>query len=461
MKILVLNGSPKGDLSVTMQYVAFLQKMNPQHTLKILNIAQQVRQIEQDEQKFNEVMAEIANADGVLWAFPLYVFLVHSQYKRFIELIFERNRAAVFQAKYTAVLSTSIHFFDHTAHQYMRGICDDLNMNFYDSFSAEMRDLLKEPERKRLLDFLRGFSAAVERKAPCVKLYAPLVQNNLDYNPGSISAEPIDPKKKIVIVTDAEDKQVNISRMIDHFAAQFADPPEIVNLRHVDIKGSCLGCIHCGYDNSCVYEGKDEFIDMFKGKLKTADILVFAGTIRDRYLSSLWKTFFDRAFFNTHMPSFVGKQIAYIVSGPLQQLPNLRQILEAYTEHQQANLAGIVTDEQAESRETDFALQELAVRCVQCAEWNYVKPHTFLGVGGLKIFRDEIWGSLRFPFVADHQYYKQHGVYDFPQQEYRSRAQNFLLGLLVKIPAIRKELYGPKIKEHMIKEYRKITSGGE
>jgi hypothetical protein len=149
------------------------------------------------------------------------------------------------------------------------------------------------------------------------------------------------------------------------------------------------------------------------------------------------------------------------VSGPLQQLPNLRQILEAYTEHQQANLAGIVTDEQAESRETDFALQELAVRCVQCAEWNYVKPHTFLGVGGLKIFRDEIWGSLRFPFVADHQYYKQHGVYDFPQQEYRSRAQNFLLGLLVKIPAIRKELYGPKIKEHMIKEYRKITSGGE
>ena len=270
---------------------------------------------------------------------------------------------------------------------------------------------------------------------------------------------PIAHKQKIVIVTDAEDNQVNLQRMIGHFAAQFAEPPEIVNLRLVDIKGSCLGCIQCGYDNTCVYKGKDEFIDMFNGKLKTADILVFAGAIRDRYLSSVWKTFFDRAFFNTHMPSFVGRQMAFLVSGPLRQLPNLRQILEAYTEHQQANLAGIVTDEQAGSPDTDSALRELATRCVNFSDWNYSKPHTFLGVGGIKIFRDEIWGPLRFPFVADHQYYKQHGVYDFPHQDYRSRAQNFLLGLLVKIPAIRREIYGPKMKEHMLKAYKKFNVG--
>ena len=122
MKILVLNGSPKGDLSVTMQFVAFLAKMNPQHNLKIINIAQQIRHIEHDGHKFDEVMAEIETADGVLWAFPLYVFLVHSHYKRFIELIFERNKTEVFRGKYTVVFSTSIHFFDHTAHQYMREI---------------------------------------------------------------------------------------------------------------------------------------------------------------------------------------------------------------------------------------------------------------------------------------------------------------------------------------------------
>ena len=459
MKILVLNGSPKGELSITMQYVAYLQKMNPEHTLKIINIAQQIRKIEQNESSFNEIVEEIKNADGLLWAFPLYVFLVHSQYKRFIELIHERNATDAFQGKYTAVLTTSIHFFDHTAHQYMRGICDDLNMNFCDSFSAGMRDLFKESERNNLLNFFNGFLDAVQRKALCGKLYEPLNDNIAEYTPGKIAARAIAPNRKIVIVTDAEEHQLNLQRMIGHFAAQFAEPPEVVNLHQVDIKGSCLGCIRCGYDNSCVYTGRDGFIDMYN-RLKTADVLVFAGTIRDRYLSSLWKTFFDRAFFNTHMPSFAGKQLAFLVSGPLRQLPNLRQILEAYTEHQQANLAGIVTDEQPESCETDSALQELALRSLNYAEWNYKRPNTFLGVGGLKIFRDEIWGPLRFPFVADHQYYKRHGVYDFPQNDYASRMRNFFLGLLAKFPAIRKELYGQKMTEYMIKDYKKFIERG-
>ena len=461
MKIIVLNGSPKGELGVTMQYVDYLQKNNPDHTLKIIHIAQQVKQIEKDEQIFSKVLEEIRSADAIIWAFPLYVFLVHSQYKRFVELIHERSVTDAFRGKYAALLSTSIHFYDHTAHNYMRGICEDLDMNFYDTFSAEMRDLLKESERKTLLNFFRGFTDAIERKAPCVKQYAPLVHDQPEYTPTRATETPVTHKQKIVIVTDAAEDQMNLQRMIRHFSAQFAEPPEIVNLRQLDIKGSCLGCIQCGYDNTCVYEGKDEFIGMFNSKLKTADILVFAGTIRDRYLSSLWKTFFDRAFFNTHMPSFVGRQMAFLVSGPLQQLPNLRQILEAYTEHQQANLVGIVTDEQLESTDTDAALHELAMRSVKFADENYIKPHTFLGVGGLKIFRDEIWGPLRFPFVADHQYYKQHGIYDFPHQDYRSRAQNFLLGLLAKIPAIRRELYGPKMKEYMIKAYQKINAEGK
>ena len=36
MKIIVLNGSPKGELSVTMQYVAYLAKLYPQHEFDIL-----------------------------------------------------------------------------------------------------------------------------------------------------------------------------------------------------------------------------------------------------------------------------------------------------------------------------------------------------------------------------------------------------------------------------------------
>ena len=46
MKIIVLNGSPKGEISITMQYINYIQKKFKQHELKIINIAQRINQIE-------------------------------------------------------------------------------------------------------------------------------------------------------------------------------------------------------------------------------------------------------------------------------------------------------------------------------------------------------------------------------------------------------------------------------
>ena len=118
---------------------------------------------------------------------------------------------------------------------------------------------------------------------------------------------------------------------------------------------------------------------------------------------------------------FVGKQLGYLISGPLQQIPNLRQILEAYTELQRANLAGIVSDDCQDCAELDGVLDGLARRLVACAQSGYLAPPTFLGVAGRKLFRDEIWGSLRFVFHADHRYYQRHGLYDFPRRSLKTR----------------------------------------
>jgi multimeric flavodoxin WrbA len=91
MKIVVLNGSPKGNMSVTLQYALFIGKKFPQHELKIFNIALELRKIEREEKAFQEIIEAVKSADGVLWAFPLYFLLVHSHYKRFIELIWEKK----------------------------------------------------------------------------------------------------------------------------------------------------------------------------------------------------------------------------------------------------------------------------------------------------------------------------------------------------------------------------------
>ncbi len=456
MKIIVLNGSPKGDLSVTLQYVHFIQKKFPQHELKIFNVAQQIRGMEREEKTFREVMEEIKSSEGVLWAFPLYYILVPSQYKRFIELIWERGAVDVFKNKYTAVLSTSIHFFDHTAHNYMNAICDDLDMKNLGSFSAGMHDLLSRKGRERWTLFASEFFDGIQNYVPTSKRFSPVHFRAFDYVQGPVGHKITTQGKKVLILSDQKDAHTNLSKMIERFRNSFVDEVKAINLHQVDIKGGCLGCLQCGYDYQCSYGNQDEYVQFYKDQVKNADIFILAGTIQDRYLSSRWKMFFDRSFFHTHTPSLTGKQVGFILSGPLRQIPNLRQILEAYTEWQQANLVDIITDEDEDSKVLDARLQHLAERVIHLAEKNYIKPKTFLGVGGMKIFRDDVWGKLRFPFQADHQFYKKHHLYDFPHRKYKTRVINSILILLTKIPSMRKEIYHKRMKEQLVRPFQNI-----
>jgi multimeric flavodoxin WrbA len=461
MKITVLNGSPKGNLSVTMQYVNFIQKKFPHHELKILNIASQIKKIEKDEKAFQEIMDEVRSSEGVLWAFPLYYLLVSSQYKRFIELIWEKGATGIFKNKYTAVLSTSIHFFDHTAHNYMNAICDDLEMKYLGSFSAGMYDLLSRKGREKWILFASEFFDGIQNHVPTSKRFSPLLYRTFDYVQGPVGHKISARGKRVLILTDLKDPHTNLGRMIERLKNSFMDEVKVTNLHQVDIKGGCLGCLQCGYDYQCSYGNQDEYVQFYKDQVKNADILILAGTIQDRYLSSRWKMFFDRSFFHTHTPSLIGKQVGFILSGPLRQIPNLRQILEAYTEYQQANLVDIITDEEEDSKILDARFQHLAERGILLAEKNYIKPQTFLSVGGMKIFRDDVWGKLRFPFQADHQFYKKHHLYDFPHRKYKSRLMNSLLILLTKIPSMRKEIYRKRIKEEMLKPLQKVVNSVE
>jgi multimeric flavodoxin WrbA len=461
MKITVLNGSPKGNLSVTMQYVNFIQKKFPHHELKIFNIASQIKKIEKDEKTFQEIMDDVRSSEGVLWAFPLYYLLVSSQYKRFIELIWEKEATGFFKNKYAAVFSTSIHFFDHTAHNYMNAICDDLDMRYLGSFSAAMYDLLSRKGRERWTLFASEFFDGIQNRVPTSKRFLPVPFRTFDYVP-SLTEQKINTHgKNVLILTDLKDPQTNLGKMVKQFKNSFMDEVKVINLHQIDIKGGCLGCIQCGYDYQCSYGNRDEYVQFYKDQVKNADVLVFAGTIQDRYLSSRWKLFFDRSFFHTHTPSLMGKQVGFMISGPLKQIPNLRQILEAYTEWQQANLVDIITDEEEGSEVLDARLQHFAERVIHFAEKNYVKPKTFLGVGGMKIFRDDVWGKLRFPFQADHQFYKNHGFYDFPQRDYKNRMIAILLMLLTKIPFMRKEIYQKRMREEMVKPLQKVVQSME
>jgi multimeric flavodoxin WrbA len=457
MKIVVLNGSPKGDVSVTIQYVNYLAKKYPLHEFQIVNISQRIKAIEKLPKEFEQIIADVRSADGVLWAFPLYILLVHAHYKRFIELIFERGAQAAFAGKYAASLSTSIHFFDHTAHNYIHAICDDLGMRYVESFSPEMTDLLDKEGQTKTAQFGEHFLNAIQTKAVTARQYAPLTRRDFRYEPGPAPVAVATGGKKVVILHDSKDPANNLSQMVARCRAVFSGDFSVVNLHDIDIKASCQGCLQCGSRNVCAYVGKDGFIDFFRSQVMTADIIIYCGTITDRYFSARWKMFFDRSFFNTHTPVLTGKQVAFVISGPFSQLENLREIFTAFMEYQQANLAGFASDEFGNSQEIDAVLDGLMARAVTLSDQAYMQPATFLGVGGIKIFRDDIYGRLRIPFAADHSAYNRMGFYKtFPQRDLGTMLLNTFAGPLLSIRRLRQG-FDKVIKVQMVAPLKRIV----
>ena len=423
MKIIVLNGSPKGKHSITLQSVNFLQKKRPDIEFEIVHVAQRIKRLEKDEHSFSEVIEAVRSADAVLWSFGLWVLVVSAQLMRFIELISERAVVDAFHNKYTAAMSTSIHYFDHTAHNFIRGVCEDLGMRYVDGLSLDILDLMSKEMRDRLEIFADDLVRATSSGAITSTLFRPLSYSEYDYQPTPPETRISTDRQELVVLTDRYDRGSNLGKMIDRFRESFVEEIETIDLRDIDIKGACIGCMKCGYDYTC--QNQDGFAEFYNGRVRTADILVFAGEMKGRYLSSMWKTFYDRAFFWNHTPSLTGKQMAHLISGPLSQNSNLIQILEAsVVARQNANHVDIVSDESEDSARIDAQLQGLAERLIRFSKKGYVKPQSFLGVGGHKVFRDNVWGRLRPVWQADHRHYRRHGFYSniktFPSKRFGS-----------------------------------------
>ena len=161
MRTIILNGSPKGEKSYTLQYVRYLEKVFSQDVFEVFPIGQNIRKIVNDDKVYQEVLNHIAGADCVLWSYPIYYLMVPGQLKQFIEKVLADKNSVCFQGKYTSYLSSSAHYYDHTAHHYLQGICEDLKMNFVPGFSAATYDLLSYKQDNPLRRFWETVQMAV------------------------------------------------------------------------------------------------------------------------------------------------------------------------------------------------------------------------------------------------------------------------------------------------------------
>jgi multimeric flavodoxin WrbA len=460
MNIVVLGGSPKGNVSVTMQYVDHMKRTHPEHTYTTHLIAKDLRVLERDRVRFDALIEDVRNSDLIVWAFPLYILSAHANVHRFAELVEERGAVSAFTGKYAATLTTSIHYYDHLAHQWTRAICDDWGLLHAGTFSAEMFDLVDPKKRAQYERFLERLFADVARKVPVQRVSLPRTAAPGAPDATLALAQPTvkleNQGVRIVVVTDADAGSPQ-ERMVARFASSFTEPPRVRNLNDMKIKGGCKGCLRCGFDNRCIYGDGDDIAKLYSEEIPAADVLVLAPTVKSRYFSSLFKTYLDRRFQWTHQPQLTGKQTAWIVSGALSRSPLLSEAMAAMSELDEANPVGIVSDdpELLGGADLNALLGRLAADLVASARSGYRAPQTFLGVAGIKIFRDEIYGNLRFVFQGDHRYYRRHGMYDFPQKNRALRVRNFFMANLSRIPPVR-DFMQKNMETLMLGEFKKV-----
>jgi hypothetical protein len=292
------------------------------------------------------------------------------------------------------------------------------------------------------------FFNTIASKKAISRRFAPIKSRRFEYMPKTVTNDmKIDNLgKKIIILTDYTDKESNAARMVNRFKDSFKEGVEIYNFHDIDIKGGCLGCCKCGLDNQCVY--KDGFSEFFQ-KNKNTDILVCSGAMTDRFLSSKWKQYLDRCFHNGHIPGTEGTQMCFLISGELSQNENLWQWISAIAELGFGNLVDIVTDEFGESEEIDELIYNMAKQSIDFSKKGYVRPPTFLHVGGYKILRDMIFGLPGALFRMDYKFFKKRKMFDFPTRKWGERMMRGLLGTLFKSKKVRNK-FKPKFKEVLV-----------
>ena len=440
MKILILNGSPKGRYSITLQTSNYLEILHPEHEFSVLHLGATIKALERD---FSEAKAKLEEADLLIFSYPVYTFLAPCQLHRFIELI--KESGINLSGKVATQITTSKHFYDVTAHKYVEENALDLGLNFVSGLSADMDDLTTKKGREQAEKFFDYLIFSAENN-----LFVNKTSQNTEFVPKTFENDAVsvgDKSGDVVIVADLEEGNESLGNMIDYFRAKLPLASRVINIRECNIKGGCLGCFGCATNGKCIYS--DGFDSFLREKIQTADSIIYAFTVKDHSMGSRFKMYDDRQFCNGHRTVTIGMPVGYLVSGNLSAEANLQTVLTARADVGSNFHAGVATDESDPKSQIDALVKNLTF----ALENKYQPPQSFYGIGGMKIFRDLIW-LMQGMMKADHKFFKSHKQYDFPQKKRGMMLKMYLVGALISSPKIKAKM-GNKMNEGMIAPYKK------
>ena len=224
MNILVLNGSPKGKNSITLQTVLYLEKKFPEHTFEILHVGQKIKSLTKD---FSPAVEAIAKADVLLFSYPVYTFIAPCQLHSFISLM-KQHRADV-TGKIATQITTSKHFYDVPAHRYIQDNVQEMGMHFIRGLSADMEDLPTKKGQQESEKWFSHFVWSLEKQyfepyypipAPTAPVPVTVPEENFEGKPGDV-----------VIIADLKPEDTQLAGMISRFRSKLPYATRVFNLR--------------------------------------------------------------------------------------------------------------------------------------------------------------------------------------------------------------------------------------
>lgn len=385
MKILVINGSPKGEDSITYQTARYLHTKFSDDQISAIHAASNIDQFEKD---FEPVIKAMEDADLVLFCYPVYSMLAPSQMIRFIELLKESK--ASLGGKYMTQITTSEHFFDMTAHRYIEENCNDLGMKVLPGLSQKSGEMLTKKGQLDAIKFWNYIRHCVSQDEYCEEKDTPekRVPKSRELYIPSIPRSQKDTQYKVLILTDCAKENTQLRNMIIDFRHALKYETSVENLHYKHFKAGCCGCLKCAVNSKCIY--KDGFELLIQNKLAMADAVVFAFEIKDHSAGYVFQMYEDRQFCSPLHDIIRDKQIAFIISGRFSDEDNLRTVLESRAGITHNFIAGYATDEE----NTKHSIQKTSDKLSYALYHRMSLPENFYAVTGDRMMR-EVQSSMQ------------------------------------------------------------------
>ncbi len=456
MRVIVISGSPKGNESLSLNFVKYLEKLNKDIIFEILEIGKYSKVLEKNKDFFISYINAIDRSDLIIWCTPVHTLTVSHSIISFIELINKNKKKINFKNKYATSILTSINFFDTTAEDYLRLISESLSMKYIKGYFINSSEKLTQELKDGFQQYFKNTVYKVKNKYNCEKRFHLHPSKKYPYNPTPyLEQREIELELNAIIITDHKEDS-NIEKMIFNFQRYANFNTKIINLNKIDKSinhsfkfDSILKSISGNYE----YSSSD--INFFENEYTKADLVVWAIDIKNHLFSENWKIFIDKCFYYDYKNLKKNQNFGIFISGEYSNEPVLYKFLNQYISITKKNCMTIITDSDKSNREITKSIKDFT-ELIENKDFINLKPQKdFYSISSKKILGDFIFNN-RHIFDEDNKLAKDLGLYHNSNNSIFFKIKVIIFKILYTNKKLKKSILEKNI-ENKTNEVKKLS----